>query len=427
MLGLLVVGSSALMALYNVAKVANDRVRLTHVADMVAYSGAVAQARSLNLLAYINRAQVSHHVAMAHLATLASLADFTNTQSVQRANVYPPARLMKSLFGAEVEQDYARTPIPAHSFAALEQAFHEHSQIVQHVLAKASSSIAENMTSFRDEVMASVLAANYPEYGLSRNSTHPAAGGIQLSVVNDEAPEALRRYIDHPDSPVRRHIAQEAGKYPFLQERKSVHSSHRMINPSCPDVHPEVRRYGHTRLDEKGHWVSIDTKSYRPVNRNRKNGCYLGEQPMGWGQVSPEGETSERGSSERDRDSLDRNPKAEKYANQSARHWQVAGLLDYYNVILREDSPSLNFRISLKQPIFTAPAMAALDNVLSRFGRDTFDLLHSGEGVTVTSDAESYHFEEQERGAGSVHDGLFQPYWHARLSAGQSTTIGDSL
>src|SRR3546814_7669572 len=74
-LALAAVCGMALVALYNVGQTAAARVRLTHAADAAAYSGALAQARTLNLLAYINRTQVAHQVAMAPLVTLASRSE----------------------------------------------------------------------------------------------------------------------------------------------------------------------------------------------------------------------------------------------------------------------------------------------------------------------------------------------------------------
>src|SRR5690606_23197958 len=95
-LALAAVGGMALVALYNVGQTAAARVRLTHAADAAAYSGALAQARALNLLAYINRAQVAHQVAMAHLVTLASWAQLGQAHARQQSIRNPPASLIRS-------------------------------------------------------------------------------------------------------------------------------------------------------------------------------------------------------------------------------------------------------------------------------------------------------------------------------------------
>jgi hypothetical protein len=75
-LGLLMaaVAAASLVVLYNLGQTVESRARLTHAADAAAYSGALEQARALNALAYVNRTQIAHQVAMAHLVTLAASA-----------------------------------------------------------------------------------------------------------------------------------------------------------------------------------------------------------------------------------------------------------------------------------------------------------------------------------------------------------------
>lgn len=57
---LLAVAVASLAMLRGVGRVVEARMRLTHAADAAAYSGALAQARRLNLLAYANRTLVAH-------------------------------------------------------------------------------------------------------------------------------------------------------------------------------------------------------------------------------------------------------------------------------------------------------------------------------------------------------------------------------
>ena len=64
---------AALVAMHRLGRIIEQRVRLTHAVDAAAYSGAL-QARHLNAIAYANRSQIAHQVAMAHLVTLAASA-----------------------------------------------------------------------------------------------------------------------------------------------------------------------------------------------------------------------------------------------------------------------------------------------------------------------------------------------------------------
>ena len=68
--------SVSLVMLYNLGRTVESRSSLTHAADAAAYSGALEQARQLNFLAYVNRTQIAHQVAMAHLVTLGAGAQY---------------------------------------------------------------------------------------------------------------------------------------------------------------------------------------------------------------------------------------------------------------------------------------------------------------------------------------------------------------
>src|SRR5690606_38787840 len=80
--------------------------RQIHGLDAAAYSGALVQARALNMLAYLNRAQLAHQLAMAHLVTLGSWAMYGGTQAGRLARGNPPAYLIGMLFGADHGRAY---------------------------------------------------------------------------------------------------------------------------------------------------------------------------------------------------------------------------------------------------------------------------------------------------------------------------------
>ena len=70
---------AALVAMHRLGRIIEQRVRLTHAVDAAAYSGALLQARHLNAIAYANRSQIAHQVAMAHLVTLAASARYLDS------------------------------------------------------------------------------------------------------------------------------------------------------------------------------------------------------------------------------------------------------------------------------------------------------------------------------------------------------------
>lgn len=106
----MVVLGAALIAFtryFYTGQVVAAKARQTHALDAAAYSGALVQARALNMLAYINRAQVGHHIAMAHLVTLGSWASLAGTQAQQLARGNPPKYLIDMLFGPDHGAAYA--------------------------------------------------------------------------------------------------------------------------------------------------------------------------------------------------------------------------------------------------------------------------------------------------------------------------------
>jgi hypothetical protein len=82
------------------AQVTASKARMVHGLDAASYSGALVQARTLNFLAYLNRARLGHQLAMAHLLTLGSWAHFGGMQAQRLAQGNPPAYLIGMLFGA---------------------------------------------------------------------------------------------------------------------------------------------------------------------------------------------------------------------------------------------------------------------------------------------------------------------------------------
>ena len=80
-----------LLSLFNQGRLLNAKAKQSHTVDAAAYSGALIQARALNMQSYINLAQVGHQMAMAHLVTLASWAKFSATESRQFTRDKPPA------------------------------------------------------------------------------------------------------------------------------------------------------------------------------------------------------------------------------------------------------------------------------------------------------------------------------------------------
>src|SRR3546814_12861696 len=84
----------AFLRYFSTGQVVAAKAKQLHALDAAAYSGALVQARALNMLAYINRAHVGHQLALAHLVTLGSWASLGATQARQLAAGNPPLHLI---------------------------------------------------------------------------------------------------------------------------------------------------------------------------------------------------------------------------------------------------------------------------------------------------------------------------------------------
>src|SRR5690606_4277369 len=101
--GLLLAGAvaTALVHYFEAGTVLAQKTRQDHVLDAAAYSGALVQARALNMLAYIKRAEVTHQVALADRVALGALAHFAGMEAQRASLSNPPVYVIAMHFGAE--------------------------------------------------------------------------------------------------------------------------------------------------------------------------------------------------------------------------------------------------------------------------------------------------------------------------------------
>ena len=68
----------AMLSMYSIGQLTNEKIRLQNTADAAAYSAAIAQARDYNFSAYTNRAMIANDVAVAQLVALRSWSENYN-------------------------------------------------------------------------------------------------------------------------------------------------------------------------------------------------------------------------------------------------------------------------------------------------------------------------------------------------------------
>lgn len=407
-LGMLLAGAVAFAFVHHfeTGTVLAEKVRQDHVLDAAAYSGALVQARSLNMLAYIHRAQAAHQVAMAHLVTLGSLAHFAGTEAQRAAMANPPAYVIAMHFGPEHAAAYL-SALQASGLEAvaveggsLASAYARHDASVRTVLASAASRVAEGLVDTRNQAMQEVLRANYP-----------GETDFHLRMVDDDTSTYLVRQSGQAVlAPFMRRIAQ---LYAFLEPRNETRRSLFPVSARCPTRRHELRRRGMTVLDDQGRWQSVDTQAYHALRSNRWIGCYYREYPMGWGWILPEaaaeldleyvGEAPDtfgqqdfwrwvQQSTAWNIATGDGNPLATSWGHANRQAWQGGGLPSYHDLASDRRLTAAHFTVELER------------------------LRHDGVRVRSRSAAEAYFRRPHERADRRRElASTFHPYWHARL------------
>lgn len=407
-LGMLLAGAVALAFVhyFDTGMAAIDQARQEHAIDAAAYSAALVQARSLNMLAYINRTQVAHQVAMAHLVTLGAWAHFAGMSGKRASMNNPPAYVIGMHFGPGHAAAYLAAvqavglDLHAHEQGALAAAYMEHDRVTRTVLASAASRVVNELSATRDEALLEILRAHYPD-----------DASLSVNVAYDSLPAFLAAYAGNPR--LRPFLAEVTDLYGFLKPRDHTTRSLIPVDPRCPMRRHELRRRGTTVVDEEGRWQALDTQSYHALRSNRWIGCYFREYAMGWGWVPPRGaghvdapyvEDAPENFGDQDfwrwvhaATSWDiiggnANPLANSWAHATRRQWAGGGLPTFHDLASPRSLPSAAFAVKLQ-----------------RRGRN--DIRH-----VSRSAAESYfrrpHARQDSR---RELPNLFHPYWHARL------------
>ncbi len=419
-LGMLLAGllALALSRYFMVSQTAAHRARQLHALDAAAYSGALVQARAFNMLAYVNRSQVAHQVAMAHLVTLASWAKFGGEQAASVSRGNPPGYLVGMMFGPEHGAAYRASLRAsglrhlAQDHGALSDAYARHEALVHDVLTGVQDDVVGGLAQVRSEAVQEVLARNYPEH-----DTAP----FRVTFDDDALPgyvQALRGNSGSSSS-LRALVTQAVGFYRFLGNRDFTALNHWQVQPACPHLRHELRRRGATLLNSRGVWQSIDTQSFHALRFNRWVLCYYREYPMGWAWQAAGPSRFMSGTSVRSavtsvsaqdfwrvaRQTLAGgllgqagNPRANGRAVTQRRRWPAEGLPAYYDIRASRAAQALRFGLTLK-----------------RQGPDALD-------ITTRSAAETFFdLPAPRRDGRTERPNLFSPYWQARLAPVQNS------
>lgn len=462
----LAVLSIALIAMYNNGRLIAERLKQTHAVDAAAYSGALIQARALNMQAYINLAQVGHQMAMAHLVTLGSWARWSSTEGIQHGRANPPAYVIGMHFGLAHGQAYIRSTKAraiasiANQHNQLHAQYAEHDLLTKQVLARVSQAIDNTMQTARDRAIQEVLQQNYPGKRVEHNIYSQPSSSLQsgrLNLLGDFAHQGLNdlsalpefakqkelvssdkvsnthlRWEIHspsnqelttlfkPKANFRSLLAEVAGVYRFLDARDHTQRSSLPVSERCPWKRHELRRRGHTILNGQGNWQSMDTQSYHALRSNRWIGCYYREYPMGWGWIPGQSKGVPAGMEYAEDPPDDFSTQDFWRWVQSATNW---------NIFTGSSNPLANSRAVRDRQRWSGGGLVPYIDIRNAdkmaslvFTLDLFQDNVQGHSLKTSSVAQAF-FERptQRRDRRFEKPNLWHPYWQARLTAEPST------
>ncbi|ASC89057.1 hypothetical protein [Alcaligenes faecalis] len=382
---------------FHVNQIAEQQGRLSLVLDAAAYGAATEQARTLNLLAYINRAQLGHQLALGHLLTLATWDRAAQTQSGQARRANPPVHLVSMMFGSAHGLAYTQARSAGDNQQALEQAFQAHQRLIHDVLAQAQEQLVEGLPQRRQAIIQATLDGSLPDW---------PAQVIRWQFEQDDWPQFL--LLQSGQAQWQSGLAHLVSLYRFLAPRDYEARSYPGVDRRCPLWQHRLRRAGRTEFDRSGRWHSNDTQSMHMVRSNRWIGCYFREYAMAWALQTPthasgidapddfSGQSFWKWALEQGNSSLlsaQGNTVAQSWARRDARPWSQRSWVDGYALADSEQS-------------------AGPDLVLSLQAQG-----HLGQTVHTRAAAQSFFSLPPDRADSGVDakPSLFLPFWQARL------------
>lgn len=300
---LVILGAASLS--YQIGHAIKEKSLLMVASDAAAFSVAQEQSSVLNTLAYLNRAQIAHQVALAHLVTLTSAETFRQKQAVQSIAHNPPASLIGMLFGPQHAAAYvASNAGNAGSSMLPEQikvAYRWHDHTVHELINRTQHSLLLSWEKRRDQVFEEALYRNLRDSGsrqVKRSGTSSfwtdpnqfasflKNMGIEWKVIADETKHKVLLQDGQQDTWLHM-LAAVVKTQSYLDDRNYTVRNKWVIHPRCPWRRHVLRRHGHTRLTDNGTWSAQDTLSFHAVRSNKWIGCYMREYPMGWSMINP--------------------------------------------------------------------------------------------------------------------------------------------
>lgn len=420
LLGLVLCGAGVLawLLMLELGQRVHDQSSLHRATDAAAYSAALIQARSLNLHAYLNRAQLAHQLGMAHLIAVATASQYRAKLANQASRRNPPASLIGAFFGPQHSMAYASALSGglngAFSQHVLRDAYLRHERHVHQALDQVRQLQLRGAEQQRAHAIHRMLITNVGRSGSALKGHSLTQLGLNVSLTLDESKNLVEQYSG-TDSVWRDFLSGLVGQYGFLTERNRTHRNVWLVNPRCPFKRHELRRKGHLTLGSDGQWLSEESLSFHALRYNKIIGCYHREYPMGWAALSTHGKgeysigtqnlvtmpdfsrqafwrwTRAHNNREWNIFNGNSNPLANRYGQSVALKWSTNGLGRYTQLKNGRERKPVRIAIKVVQKI-------NVDNM-----------------IQSKATAQTYYLPPKSTRGRANTPSLFEPYWRATL------------
>jgi hypothetical protein len=420
LLGFVLCGAGVLawLLMLELGQRVHDQASLNRATDAAAYSAALMQARSLNLHAYLNRAQFAHQLGMAHLIAVATASQYRAKLSNQASRRNPPASLIGAFFGPQHSMAYASALSGgidgAVSQHALRDAYLRHERHVHQALDQVRQLQLRGAEQQREHAIHRMLIANVGQSGSALKGHSLTQLGLNVTLTLDESRGLVEQYSG-TDSVWRDFLSELVGQYGFLTERKRTERNVWLVNPRCPFKRHELRRKGRLKLGSDGQWLSEESLSFHALRYNKIIGCYHREYPMGWAVLN----TLEKGEHPNGTQNIVTMPDFSRQAfwrwtrTQSGRVWNIFNgnsnpLAHRYGQsgAVTWSSKGLGRYAQLKNGRERKPVRIAIK---------VFQKINVDNTIQSTATAQTYFLPPKSASGRAKTPSLFEPYWRATL------------
>jgi hypothetical protein len=408
---LLLAVAAALLFVFNIGQLVQEKLRLTNTADAVAYSAGVFDARMLNYDAYANRAIIANQIAIGQAVGLASWVKHMGRSA---ATIGPYLHLIPGVG------------------TALARSMEQFESVMDAVTPALAGSV---------QLHDAAIQALALSQGLMHGPGDAVAVAGRLSLMQRVAHDNDPQVIVDP-VPIGDDFIGFTRSYATRDDRRRMGT---LVNDSreaflrsrnwnfglvvlCHGI--ELRKRGSTELiDLVDGWTSMDTLSAHQ-HRVRRWRCRRSERPIGYGSASSDGELTDGAYSYAG--SRSTNPRASSRAKSSdgiARGFDpsaspLGGAIPTFRELseraLAMDDPTTRLTIRVTKPS-TAQRFSGGSSSVKPAGRlQLFDGAMAGGYSAAISSVEVF-FERPDAG-NTLHPGrtelgsLFNPYWQARLA-----------